>query len=243
MIKLSSRTQNRIEKIVEVGKRFGLDVFIIDKKGIRAKCDESYVFLASKEDMSWLEVDSICINKIDQLNSRLRFIQNMTDNYSLSISETKELDSGEIIALKLQLNGPKTGMEIGCASPSRHKLPWEVSDEKFISFEMDEEDANVVNGFSRTVQNKNRTLNIKGVNSNVLLSATDNEGDKAIHVISTSPTFHDGPRDFSYVYKANDIAALLKSSKSMEITLTNRGFMLSDINGITSIIFPEGIGQ
>lgn len=240
MKKLSSKTIEVIKRISEVGRAFNIEVFVLDKSGIRAKSDEAYIFLVQKENFDFLEFDSLCVSKISDFNSRLSFMNNMT-NFSVSLSQTKELDSGDIIVSKLRFVGDNTAIELGCADASRYKLPWDIKDDKLVSFEIGPESMNVLNTFPRIVHSKNRQLNIEGIDGIIVARARDVEGDEVTHVLSKDPEYVSDPSNFKFCYSVNNVLSLIKTKRQEEITmtLTTRGVLESTVDGIKVMIFPE----
>jgi hypothetical protein len=246
-MKLGAKTLGYIELITEISKRLNLDVFIMDKNGIKAKSQELYIFIVMEKEMPWLEVDSICVNKIQELNSRLSFIKKLAEDegesYSLRIPEHKELDSGDKIAKKIRIDGPRTGVEVSCANGSLYKLPSGIKDKNIVSFVMEDSTAKVISGLGRVVRNKNNTINIKGIKGNIFLEIADNEGDSALHLITKTPEFYTEDYNFSYTYKHNKIVPLIQNGQLTKFTITERGCLLVDIKGLTAIVFPETDGR
>lgn len=242
-MKLSQKTIGYIRKVVNLTTKLGLDVLIIDKNGIRARNTESYIYLMLGENFDWLEVDSICVNKMFDLSNRIKFIEEVcaTNNsqYSIAIPSVKELDSGDKIAVKLQVNGHRTAIEVGCANAAKHKLPHAVTDEKLVSFIVDETSASVISGMGRVVRNQKNTVNIRGVNGSILLEGADNEGDNAVHLISKEPDFNAEEETFSFSYDHRKLPPLITKGQLTEFTITRNGFLLVEMDGLIATIFPE----
>lgn len=242
-MKLGAKTAGYIERISELSNRLGLDVFVMDKNGIKAKSQELYIFLVLEEEMPWLEVDSICVNKVPELYSRLSFVKQLSDDegkpFSIKVPEIKEMDSGDKIARKLRFDGPKTGVEVSCANAALYKLPSGVNDGNIVSFVMDDETGQVISGLGRVVRNKNNTVNIRSVNGSIFVEVVDNEGDNALHLITKSPEWVGDPDDFSFVYSNKKVTPLIRRGALTKFTITERGCLLGDIDGLTAIVFPE----
>lgn len=242
MINLSKETINVIKRVADTSKLFDIEVFLIDKQGIRAKSDASYIFLSNRMDLSFLEFDSLCITKIKQFNDRLNLIEKLSSKSSFEASlAVKELDSGEKWGSKLRLITTGTAIEVGCVDGSRHGLPWDINDENMVSFTIDNNSIEVLNGLSRVVQNKNRSINIKGVDGIVVASSADDEGDMATHVLHKNPVFTMENKDFSFIYNMGNILPMMRGKMSIDLTLTERGIMITDINDLKVMIFPEKI--
>jgi hypothetical protein len=242
-MKLSAKTVGYIERISGISSRLGLDVFVMNKNGIKAKSQELYIFLVLDQEMPWLEVDSLCVNKIHEFNSRLNFVKQLCDDegvpFTVHVPEHKELDSGDKIAKKLRFDGPKTGVEVGCANGARYKLPSGVSDENLVSFVMDDDTSQIITGLGRVVRNKNNTVNIRAVKGSIFLEVIDNEGDSALHLITKSADWVTEQDDFKFTYSHKKITPLIQKGKLTKFTITERGCLLSDIDGLVAIIFPE----
>jgi len=242
-MKLSAKTVGYIERISNLSSKLGLDVFVMDKNGIKAKSQELYIFLVLDEEMPWLEVDSICVNKVHEFNQRLNFVSQLCEDdgmpLSVQVPEYKELDSGDKIAKKLRFDGPKTGVEVGCANGALYKLPSGVSDENLVDFVMDDDTSQVISGLGRVVRNKNNTVNIRAVKGSIFLEVIDNEGDSALHLITKSPNWVGEEEDFRFTYIHKKITPLITKGQLTKFTITERGCLLSDINGMVAIIFPE----
>lgn len=243
MINLCKETTDVIKRIVEAGKIFNLEVFVVDSEGIRAKSDSAYIFLSEKKALPFLEFDSLCVKKISEFNSRLNLVDKVggDDGYDIQVSKLKEMDSGDKIVYKLLLMARGTAVEVGCADGSRYKLPWGVDDDKIVTFPLNQDNITVITGFSRIVQNKNRTINIKSVGGIIVASASDTTGDTATHVISETPTFHNGTKDFSFMFNVMNLLPMMRGKSTVEFTLTDRGILMTEVNGINVMIFPEKI--
>lgn len=245
MTKLSKETVDVIKRVVEAGKIFNLEVFVIDSEGIRAKSDSAYIFLSEKRPLPFLEFDSLCVQKISEFNSRLNLIEKISGDrgYDMSASKIKETDSGDKLVSKLMLIGEGTAVEIGCADGSRHKLPWGTGDPKTVTFTLNQENMTVITGFSRIVQNKNRTINIKSSDGMIIVTSADITGDMATHIVSKSPVFHDGSRDFIFTYNVMNLIPMMRGKNSINLTITERGILMTEVNDINVMIFPERVAK
>jgi hypothetical protein len=242
---LSKETVSVIKNVIDTGKIFNVDVFIIDKTGIRARSNESYIYLAQKEDYGFLEFGSLCVNKITEFNKRLSFMESISgkEGFDIELSGVKELDSGDTFVSKLQLVTSGTAVEIGGVNGSRYSLPWGIDDENLVSFDIEHNNIEVLSGFSRAVQNKKKSINIKGIDGIIVASSSDNEGDTATHILSSDSKFYNGTRDFSFLYNIGNLTPMMRGRLNMAFTLTERGILLTELNGINIIIFPEKISN
>lgn len=238
---LSQKTIDIIQRLVTVGKAFNIDVFIVDKTGIRARASESYIFLVQNENYDFLEFDSLCINRIPELNNRLAFINNVSskNGFTMEIADSKTLDSGDTVVRKLRLKTGTTSVEITGDNGAKYKLPSSVDDPELVRFSMDNESVNVLHGFPRAVQHKNKAINIAGIGGIIAASTNDIEGDYASHILCKSPAFSGESSDFSFTYNITNLIPMLRGRTNVDIVLTQRGIMLTVIEGITVIIFPE----
>jgi hypothetical protein len=243
MIILSKKTVDLLKNVVETSKLFNIQIFIIDKQGIRAQSEESYIFLYKKENLDYLEFDSLCINRLPELKNRLNFIETIDSktSFNIALSGIKKLDSGDTIVSKLNLISKNTSLEVGCGNPAQYKLPWGVTDNNLVKFTINNESIETLVAFSRIVQNKNKVINIKNVENVIIVTSTDNESDTATHIISKSPIFLNGLTDFSFVYNINNLIPVMRGRLEIEFTLTERGILILEINGINALIFPEKI--
>lgn len=243
MNNLSQKTIDLLKSVIQTTSLFNMDVFIMDKRGVRAQSTESYIFLAQEMDLSFLEFDTFCVSEITELKNRLNFIESASHNnsYKIVISKTKELDSGAIVVHRLNIMNNKTSIEVSGNSPERFSLPWGISDNNLITLNLNDESKEAIIGFARTMQNKNKIINIRCDNNVVLLSANDNSGNMANHIITTKPNFIGAPRDFSFIYKHSNILSALKNSPDMDVTFSERGVMILNINNFKIMVFPEKI--
>lgn len=227
---------------MNVGKLFNIDVFIIDKNGIRARCSDRYIFLVEKEDYSFLEFESLCISRIDEFRNRLSFMNKVSSGFNIEIVDSKTLDSGDTVVRKLRMLSGTTSVEITGDNGSKYKLPTAINEGNMVKFTISHDSIEVLHGFPRAVQHKNKAITISGVNGVVVASTNDIEGDYANHILSTSPEFltdDKSPRDFSFVYDTTNLIPMLRGRMNVDIMFTERGIMLTEIDGITVIIFPE----
>ena len=246
MIKLSKETVDVIKRVVETGKIFNIEVFVVDDEGIRAKSDAAYVFLSQKLPLNSLEFDSLCVKRITEFNNRIGFIEKMSGDsgYDMEVTQLKEMDSGDKIVYKLRLLSDDTSIEVGCTDGSRYKLPWGVEGDKMVTFTLNDTNIKAITGFSRIVQNKNRTINIKSIGGVIVATSTDTAGDSATHIISKTPTFHDGvTRDFSFIFNVMNLLPMTRGKSELDFSLTERGILMTEVNGINVMIFPEKISQ
>lgn len=241
MTTLCKKTVDTIKRTIETGKIFDIEVFVIDRQGIRAKSDKSYIFLSETGNFDFLEFDSLCVSKITELNNRLNFIDKISgkDGYDVEVPSVRTLDSGDTIVNKLRLLSSGTAIEIGCSNAAKYKLPWKISESNLVSFNVNNDSSEVLNGFARVIQNKNRLLNIKGINGIIVATSCDDTGDNATHVLSTDPNFCEDKVDFSFVYNIGNVLPMLRGRMKTLFTLSVRGVLIVEINGITVMIFPE----
>lgn len=238
MTQLSQKTVDIIERVMEVGKPFNIDVFIVDKTGVRARCSDRYIFLVQEEDYSFLEFESLCVSRITDFRNRLSFMKKI-GKFNMNIVDSKVLDSGDTVVRKLQMISGTTSIEIGGDVGSKYKLPKTTNDPDFLKFTIDHNSIEVLHGIPRAVQHKNKALNISGVNGIVVASTNDIEGDYANHILSTTPQFVTPARDFSFVYDITNLVPMMRGRMGIDVTLSERGIMTTEIDGITVIIFPE----
>lgn len=238
---LSQRTVDIIQRIVTVGKSVNIDVFIVDKAGIRARASESYIFLVQKEEFGFLEFESLCISRVPELNNRLSFMSKISGSsgFKIEVADSKTLDSGDTVVRKLRLKTGTTSVEITGDNGPKYKLPTGVNEPELVRFSINNESIDVLHGISRAVQHKNKAINISGVSGIIAASTNDIEGDYANHIMSTAPTFATEPKDFSFVYNITNLLPILRGRMSVDIALTERGILTTVVEGITVIIFPE----
>lgn len=242
---LSQKTLDVINNVLEVGKLFNIGVFIIDDFGIRAKAEESYIFLTQKVDFDFLEFDSLCISRVSELNTRLNFMENTSGKggFNIYAAETKTLDSGDNIVLKLRMVSDTTSVEITADNGAKHDIPKTINEPELVSFTIDANSIEVLSGIQRAVQSKNKAINIEMVNGVIVTSSRDVHRDYMNHILSKTPVFVNDPAPFSFMYNLTNFVPMMRGRMKMDITLTERGLMLTELNGIKVIIFPEKIAD
>jgi hypothetical protein len=238
-MKLCNETVELIRKVINVGNAFNVEVFVINKEGIRAKSDTTYVFLSEKRDLDFLEFDSLCIARVGEFNKRLRFMDKLSggDECEIGVSSLKELDDGTNMVYKLQMLAESTVVEVGGTESDQYKLPWMINDTNIVSFTFGTENVDAINGLSRVVQGKNKSINIKCVDGVIIATSTDVEGDRGTHMLSVNPEFVDTPEDFSFMYNIDTLMPILKNSSTMKLTVTSRGIMTTKVEGMDAMVF------
>jgi hypothetical protein len=242
LTQLSQKTIDIVTRVMEVGRPFNIDVFIIDKDGIRARCSDKYIFLVQLEEYDFLEFESMCVSRITDFRNRLNFMTKLGKDFDMNIIDSKTLDSGDTVVRKMQMKSGKTSVEITGDNGSKYKLPKSINEPALVNFTITNESIEVLHGFPRAVQHKNKALNISGVSGIIAASTNDIEGDFANHILSTTPDFMtEGklPRDFSFVYDITNLIPMMRGKLNIDISLTERGIMTTEIDEITVIIFPE----
>jgi hypothetical protein len=227
---------------MEVGKPFNIDVFIVDKTGIRARCSDKYIFLVQADEFDFLEFESLCVARIPEFRNRLGFMTKLGKPFAMNIIDSKTLDSGDTVVRKLRMKSGMTSVEITGDNGLKYKLPKTINEAELVKFTITDESIEVLHGFPRAVQHKNKALNISGVSGIIAASTNDIEGDFANHILSTSPdwmTEEKQPRDFSFVYDSTNLIPMMRGKEGIDVSLTERGIMTTEIDGITVIIFPE----
>jgi len=241
MKKLSKETIDIIRRLSDVSKVFNIGVFVIDKSGIRAKAEEAYIFLFQNTQFDFWGFHSLCINKVSEFNNRLSFMDKVSGSkgFDIELSQTKELDSGDKIALKLQLITKDTAIEIGCSNAAKYNFPKGINDEDLVTFTISNNSIETINRFSRIVQNKNKLLNIMGIEGIITASTEDTTGDTATHILSSNPNYVDSVEDFKFTYNINNLLPMLRGRMSIDITLSKRGVLMTKLNDIDVIMLPE----
>jgi hypothetical protein len=245
MIKLSEKTLKIINDIIDVGQLFNIGVFILDKNGIRAKAEESYIFLMKHQPLDFLEFDSLCISRVSDFKTRMKFMESSSgkSGFDIFAAETKTLDSGDNIVLKLRLISDRTSVEITGDNGAKNQLPKQVNDEDMVSFTLSHDSIEVLSKLPRAIQNKNKALNIKMVNGIVVASSRDVHRDYVQHIISESPEFMGDSEPFDFTYNLTNIVPMIRGRMSLDVTLTKRGVMRTTLNDIDVAIFPEKIAD
>lgn len=245
MIKLSDKTLSIINNVLEVGQLFNVGVFIIDKNGIRAKADESYIFMMKEENLDFLEFDSLCISRVSDFKTRMKFMESTSGKggFNVFVAETKELDSGDNIVLKLRLVSDSTSVELTADNGAKHQLPWKINNPDMVSFSIEHNSIEVLSGLPRAIRNKNKALNIELVNGVIVASTRDAHRDYASHILSQAPVFVDDVVPFNFTYNLTNLIPMIRGRMSVDLTLTERGVILTELNGLTVGIFPEKIAD
>lgn len=245
MNELSNKTLNLINNIIDVGQLFNVEVFIMDKHGIRAKSDEAYIFLVQEENFDFLEFDSLCISRVSDLKTRMKFMESSSgkSGFKVYAAETKTLDSGDVIVSKLRFMSQKTSIELTADNGAKHKLPRNIKEEPMVSFTIDHNSIEVLSALPRAIQNKNKALTIEGVDGVIVASSRDVHRDYVNHILSETPKYTGDTTNFSFVYNLTNLIPMIRGRMGFDITLTPRGLMLAEINGIRIIIFPEKIAN
>lgn len=162
--------------------------------------------------------------------------------FNIQIVDSKTLDSGDTVVRKLRMLSGTTSVEITGDNGTKYKLPRAINEENLVKFTISNESIEVLHGFPRAVQHKNKAINISGVKGVIVASTNDIEGDYANHILSTTPEFLTSDataREFSFVYDITNIIPMMRGRMAMDLTLTERGIITTEIDGIEVIIFPE----
>lgn len=238
---LSQKTVGLLVEISKLGKPFGIETLVLEKDyGIRGKSGETNVFFMREAKYDFLEFDGLCINRVQEFNKRLSYIENINGSYSIHVDEMKETDGGKKYPAKLKIISPPTAIEIGCAHPGKvgREVPKHVKDESFVKVKITPDNFDAIRGMPRVIQNKNKHVNIKTMDGLIVFAVSDVLKESVMHVISVVPEFVNENDDFSFFYGANNILPLFKGDETIEINLTKRGLMFVEL-GMKVLIFPE----
>jgi len=244
MNKLSSETRDLIAFAVKYCNLLKIDSLLIDKTGIRAKQDEFAVYLIEPGDFSFLEFDTLFIDRITSLAPRVKMFETSKIDYSFLV-ETKELDNDELLVRQLVIKGGNTKINFNCANPARlnkNSLPKKVNDKMVYEFNMDKQCLDVLNrGVSAMGAEE---IKLYSENDQVFAEVKDIEGDVLNQLVNSSykTLIDDAENSFSFKYKFKMIVPLLREAcknDEFSIVISHRGIMKLNINELSMYIFPE----
>jgi hypothetical protein len=215
---------------------------MIDKSGLRAKQDETAVYLIEPGDYSFLEFDSFYITRVSALFSRIKMFETTKMDYNMFI-DTKELDNGDKIVTTLVLKSDSTKASFGCCTlPQKARMPKKVNDPTLVDFTVDKKSIDVLKRGVSAMGGEFVTLYNDG--DKIYAKVRDIEGDTLTHTISEDYNISlPDVDDFSFEYEFKVAIPLLWESarehEEFRIRLTRRGIMGLNINGLNMYIFAE----
>lgn len=243
---MSEETATLIASAVRYCSLLKIDSLLIDKTGIRAKQDETAVYLIEPGDFSFLEFDTLFINRVSSLQSRLNMYHMSKIEYEMYL-DIKELDNGENIAATIMIvgisKGRDTTVKFNCSNPALGgRLPKRVNDGDLVSFTFEKDSLQVLNrGVSAMGAQFFNVFSEDG--GSVVAEVKDIEGDVLTHTLSNQyEKLGEESEDFTFNYDFKIILPLLREAckeNDTEIILTSRGIMNLNINGLNMYIFPE----
>lgn len=243
MIKLSNDTQKIIAFAVKYCDLVDISSLLIDKNGIRAKQDEKAVYLIEPGDYSFLEFDTLYINRVKALSPRIKMFETSKIDYSID-AEVKELADDTKIVSQLLLKGGKTKVKFNTSILTKGtNLPREMRDPKYYSFTIQSSDLTILKkGISAMGAEQFKIYN---KDDNVHCEIVDIERDSLNQEVSSEYELldEDAPQDFEFMYNFKILFPLLqeagRQSEKIEIQVTRKGVICLIINGLSMYIFPE----
>lgn len=243
MLKLSSETKDIIVFAVKYCYLVGIDSLVIDKQGIRAKQDETAVYLIEPGDFDFLEFDSLYINRVKSIFPRFKMFETSKIDYDV-YANIKQLNDDSLVVSQLRIQGSNTKVNFNAAMLSKNvQLPRKMNDPNYYKFSVASDDLPILKkGISAMGA---EVLKIYSKGGEVYCQIKDIEQDVLTQKLTTSyKTLHDdADDDFDFAYTFKIIWPLLneagRDSENFKITITRKGIMLLKINGLSMYIFAE----
>jgi len=242
MIKVCQQTKEIIAAATKYCSLIKIESVLIDKSGIRAKNEESAVYVIEPNDFDFLEFDKIFINRVDAFTKRLKMFESSKIDYDILV-DVKESD-GETYAARSVIKGGNTQVEIRCGNPDivvNGRWPKKFNDEIFYKLNIDPEELSIIKrGISAMGADTFEVYSEDG--NTVKIKITDVEGDVLSNELSSPmEALSDSAEKvfgFSYAFKTAMPLLSQCASENSDIKISKMGVMCLKVSGIGVYVFP-----
>lgn len=222
-----------------------IESVFITQEVITGKQDETAVYLVEPGDYSFLEFDTLYIERIASLAPRIKLFESKNKEFDMSVV-IKDATNGEKWVSQIILKDGRTEVKFNCGNPARlnrDKMPRAIKENIHYRFEITKDSLDILSrGLSAMGASTMRLYTDEG---KVMCDVKDIEGDTLCHQIADSflTIDTDSEDDFEYQYSFKTMIPLfreaLKENPSFDIEITRRGIMKLEVNGLNLYVMRE----
>ena len=221
-----------------------IESVFITKDVITAKQDATAVYLVEPGDYSFLDFDTLYIDRISSLAPRLKLFEKSKD-FKIS-AVIKDATNGEKWVQQIILENSKTTLKFNCGNPARlnrNRLPRVINESLHYRVELTKDSLDTLSrGLSAMGASIMRLFTRDG---EVYCDVKDIEGDKLCHKIASSfiSLDEESEEDFEYEYTFKTMIPLfkeaMKENPAFDIEITKRGILKLEVSGLSLYVIPE----
>lgn len=231
---LSKRTIHTIFDALKVAISTKCEDLLIDDFGVSGRAIETNIVIIQPMDEGTFEFQALGLSRIPDLYARMKLV---IDDDSLTGTYTEFRDG---IVGKLEFKTKRTRFSFKCKSAAMIKTNKKLKDAVAYSFDLNADAIKFMN--SGTAAMKNKSVQFKLVDGEVLIRLFDTEGDSLEHVVTDKVKVHeeDGTGEFSHTYDIPKLAPLLNAHKeNTTVNITTRGIMNLSSDGFNIYLVAD----
>jgi len=224
-----------IENVVKTSQSVQIDDVIIEGGAVRAIDEDRTVVLYQTNNVPSFPFDSIGLNRIGILLSRLDLVKGR-DGFQIDIETKTNEDITHVSALKMKSADTKVGYL--CANPETIKAPKQINDEIIYSIQLNAEAVSVLQKGHAAMGSENVSIISK---DGVSFELEDINGDTFVHDFSSDATSLSPGADTSFVHKypVKVILSLFKQNPDGVFEIGAKGILKISVNDLDFYVLPQ----
>lgn len=238
---LSKDMTELLRSVMTTAGNLGIEKIVIDGHSVRgdSQTNGTMMILPFQADTTH-EFGSIGISRVDVLRHRLGLL----DTDGQIVPEYKTRDSGDKFVFRMVLKQGKTSVDFKCADPATIRCPKGLNDPVHFGFDFTKADIELMSKAKSVMGAETVNFNSKdGTTVSFAISAS--EGDVLTHELTSGLEVKGDVETFNVTYKNKILFPVLKGimdqakKSAVAATITKRGILRIDVNGIPAYVFPE----
>lgn len=242
-IKPDKEFLNYLHNAVKVCSKLNADQMFIDDKTFFAQVKNEGILVIQNNTIKLPSgLDTLHIERIDDCLKRMNMFESSLDKTKILAGENPR-KANEMAARALIFDNGKTTMELGC-SITMAKVKRNVKDPVMWNFSIDSESSEIIKKSATALKlNKDKNLNVRTKDGEIIFQMVDQSGDKMKHLLETDVSYQDDTQEFDCNYKIKIIKDIFplhfKDNDSLDISITRRGLLNFKIFDFNVYVIPE----
>lgn len=239
MIKLTENLITYIKHVTNVANQFDIDTLIIEPNRVRAMDLKQSAIILHDKDVPDLPCTSLCITRVKEFSNRLELVLKQPNPEISIIMSPKVNEDGVEYAETIIMKAKGIKTDFRCGEPKRKMAPKQINDPFVHQLKIMTEITSIIQS-GKTAMATDDVI-ILGDNTHAQISMRDTvHGDVLTFDLDAPPILlTDVAEPFRHVFSAKLLLTALKTTTSTTFTLSQKGFLKINFNGVDVVILPK----
>jgi len=233
---LSQDLTTFIESVVKTSQSVQIEDVIIEDGAVRAIDEDRTVVLYQTNNVPAFPFDSIGLNRIGILLSRLELVKGR-EGFQIDVETKNNADIVHVSSLKMKSSDTKVGYL--CANPETIKAPKQINDEIIYRIQLNAEAVSLLQRGHAAMGSEN--VSIISADNCVSFELEDINGDTLVHEFSSNATnlSEEGDITFTHKYPVKVILSLFKQNPDGVFEIGAKGILKISVNDLDFYVLPQ----